>query len=366
VTLAGKGIYIWQLGRIARGHVPTMVEKALDADLTHVLIKVADGDTPYNHQLLTVAAEAFQQAAIQVWGWAWIWLRDPEAEATVAAEIVTDLRLDGFVVNAEHPAKGRSRESDHYMQVLREAVGDLPIGLSSYRYPRLHTTLPWETFLNRCDWNLPQMYWIDEVPSDCLARSLAQHQALPVARPIIPTGAAYGETYGNSYFRAEPAEITAFLDAVRDRGLPGANFWSWDWTELYAPDLWQAIADYAWPVPEVELPDAAEVFWHALTAGDIDALPALYHENAVYVSGGHMVQGSAAIQAAITEFLDRLPGATFVLEELEQEGNVRFLRWHATSEAGQIEGGLETVGVRDGRIQYHSSAYHLIPADRPA
>lgn len=362
MTLAGKGIYIWQLQRIAHGHVPTMVAKALDAGLTHVLIKVADGTTPYNSQLLAPATEAFRAAGIQVWGWAWLWLRDPAAEAAVAAQIVTDLAMDGFIVNAEHPAKGRYTESDLYIQTLRERVGDLPVGLSSYRYPQLHTALPWEVFLSRCDWNLPQVYWIDELPADCLRRSLAQHQALPVARPVVPTGAAYGESYGNSYFRAEPAEITAFLDSVQAAGLPGANFWSWDWTEQYGPDLWQAIAGYEWPVAVEPLADVALRFWNALLAGDIDAATGLYHDNAVYISAGRMVQGPADIRALFAEFLDRLPGARFVMDELREDGNVRFLRWSATSDAGQVMDGLETIGIRDGRIQYHSSTYYLIPA----
>jgi hypothetical protein len=362
MTLAGKGMYIWQLNRIARGHVPTMVSKARDAGLTHVLIKAADGTTAYNSELLPPAIEAFHRADIQVWGWAWIWLRAPEDEATVAAQLVNDLGMDGFVVNAEHPAKGRDAESELYMQVLRDGVGGLPIGLSSYRYPQMHATLPWETFLNRCDWNLPQMYWIDEAPADCFNRSLAQHEALPAARPVVPTGAAYGETYGTLYFRAEPAEITAFLDAVRSAGLPGANFWSWDWTELYGPDLWQAIAAYEWPAVDENLPDVVERFWGALTTGDLEMIPALYHDNAVYVSAGQMVQGPEAIQGMVAELLRRLPEPAFVMDELRVDGNVRFLRWRATSPAGRVEEGLETIGVRLGRIQYHSSTYHIIPA----
>jgi hypothetical protein len=359
MTLAGKGIYVWQLNRIARGHVATMASKARDAGLTHVLIKVADGTTPYNSELLPAATEALHGAGIQVWGWSWIWLRAPEDEARVSAELVTELGLDGFVVNAEHPAKGRAGEAELYMAVLRERVGGLPIGLSSYRYPQLHTTLPWETFLSRCDWNLPQMYWIDETPADCFSRSLAQHKALPSARPVVPTGAAYGETYGTLYFRAEAAEITAFLDTVRSAGLAGANFWSWDWTEQYGPDLWQAIAAYEWPAPEDDLPDAAERFWEALTAGELETIAALYHDNAVYVSAGRMVQGPEAIREMIAELLERLPQAAFEMEELRVDGNVRFLRWHASSPAGTVEEGLETIGVRAGRIQYHSSTYHI-------
>jgi hypothetical protein len=360
MTITGKGIYIWQLPRIARGHVPTMVHRAVDAGLTHVLIKVADGITRYNRSLLPSATEAFRAAGIQVWGWGWLWLREPAEEATVAASVVNELKLDGFVINAEHPVRGRPNESELYARVLREELGGLPVGLSSYRYPHLHPTVPWEIFLSICDWNLPQVYWINEAPRECLRRSLARHQTLPNARPVVPTGAAYGETYGNAYFRAETHEITAFLDAARELELPGANFWSWDWTEQYAPDLWQSIADYPWPVnPEPPL-DAAHRLWEALVARDLKALGSLYHENAVYVAAGRMVQGPDAIRVHLQKLLDLLPDATLVIDELHQEGNVRFLHWHATGATAAVEEGLDTIGIRDGRIQYHSSAYRLI------
>ncbi len=359
MALVGKGMYVWKLHRIAGGNVQAMVRKALDAGLTHVIIKVADGADPYNVDLAGPATDAFKAAGIQVWGWAWLWMRSPFQEAEVAAHRVNTLGMDGFVVNAEHPTKGKYAEAQVYMETLRERINEVPIGLSSYRYPHLHTTLPWKEFLTPSDLDMPQMYWVGEQPADCVRNSLARHQAFPFARPIIPTGAAYGEQYGNSYFRAQPEEIVEFLNTVRANNLPAANFWSWDWTEAHGPDLWEAIADYDWPVESGEPQDVAEQYWRALVQGDLNALASLYHDNAVYVTAGPIAQGPVGIRARIADLLNQLPNAQFNKLDLQAEGSVRFLHWSAASDAGRIENGLDTIGIRAGKIQYHSSSYRL-------
>jgi len=51
--------------------------------------------------------------------------------------------------------------------------------------------LPWEQFLEYCDYNMPQVYWFNTHPAQCLAKSIQQHQEHVNKRPVIPTGAAY-------------------------------------------------------------------------------------------------------------------------------------------------------------------------------
>ena len=191
---------------------------------------------------------------------------------------------------------------------------------------------------------------------DVIENVVARHQDFPFARPIIATGAAYGEHYGSSYFRSSPSEIVEFLDTVRASGLPAANFWSWDWVDAHGPDLWDAIADYNWPGADPPTEDIAEQFWAALTAGDLDSLTTLYHDNAVYITAGRAVQGSTAIRAEFGDLLNKLQDGRFHLEEIIVEENVRFLRWSAD----QLRNGLDTLGIRAGKIQYHSTSYQLL------
>jgi hypothetical protein len=330
-----------------------MVDRARDAGLTHVIIKIADGASAYNVDLVNPATDAFKAAGIQVWGWAWLWMREPFQEAEIAAHRTRTLALDGFVINAEYPAKGKAQEAEAYMDTLRDQLPDTTLALSSYRHPQFHSSLPWDAFLSRCDLNMPQMYWVGEEPANCVSNSIARHQDF--GRPIIPTGAAYGEYYGSSYFRSSPSEIAEFLDTVRANGLPAANFWSWDWVDANAPDLWEAIADYEWPGAVAPVADIGEQFWEALSSRDLDSLTALYHSDAVYITAGHAVQGTAAIRAKFRDLLDLLPDTQFFQDELIIERNVRFIRWSADP----LKNGLDTLGIRAGKIQYHSSSYQL-------
>jgi hypothetical protein len=361
MALQGKGMYIWQLHRVGGGVPQRMADMAAEAGLTHVLIKIADGTRAYNGALSEPATQAFHEAGLRVWGWAWLWMEDPLGEARIAADRCHALRLDGFVINAEHPAKGRSNQARAYMDELRRQLPGVPLALSSYRYPQLHTSFPWESFLTGCDWDMPQMYWVGETPADCVRRSLARHREFPFARPVIPTGSAYGEQYGSAYFRARPREVVEFLDAVQEHNLPAANFWSWDWAHEHGPDLWDAIARYSWPVaPEPEL-DVVERYWRALESGDLEATAGLYHQDAVYVTARAAVQGPDAIRTYLAGFVGSLPNVCFTCDGLRVEDPVRFLHWHAVSDVGRILDGLDTVGVRDGQIQYHASSYRFEP-----
>ncbi len=353
MTLEGKGLFIWKLHRVCGGNVQTMVDRAKEAGLTHVIVKIADGASAYNVDLLNPATEAFKAAGIQVWGWAWLWMREPIQEAEIAVHRTRTLGLDGFVINAEYPAKGKAQEATTYMDALRDQLPDTTVALSSYRHPQFHSSLPWEAFLSRCDLNMPQMYWVGERPTNCVEDSIAQHQKF--GKPIIPTGAAYGEHYGSSYFRSSLSEINEFLDAVRANGLPAANFWSWDWVDAHGPDLWDAIADYDWPGSVPPLADIGEQFWEALKSRDLEALSALYHSDAVYITAGHAVQGPVAIRAKFRDLFDLLPESQFDREELIIEPNVRFIRWSAEP----VRNGLDTLGIRAGKIQYHSSSFQL-------
>ena len=110
-----------------------MVNKAKDAGLTHVIIKIADGASAYNVDLAGPAVDAFKAAGIPVWGWAWLWMREPFQEAEIAAHRSNTLELDGFIINAEHPAKGKAQEARAYMNTLRELLPDLPLALSWHK-----------------------------------------------------------------------------------------------------------------------------------------------------------------------------------------------------------------------------------------
>ena len=51
MTLTGKGYYIWQVKHCENGDADRIAALAQEANLSHVLVKIADGTFPYNIDL---------------------------------------------------------------------------------------------------------------------------------------------------------------------------------------------------------------------------------------------------------------------------------------------------------------------------
>lgn len=359
MQLEGKGLYIWKIHRCEDGDPVRIVQRAQSAGLSHVLVKIADGARSYNVDLAGPVVDALKGAGLQVWGWQFVYGEEPFAEAEIAAHRIKALALDGFVVNAEDSYKGKHAQASAYMELLRERVGDLPVALSSYRYPNYHPELPWTEFLSHCDVNMPQVYWVQaNNPDQQLDRSKRQFDNIYPVVPIIPTGSAY-EEFG---WRPQASEVVLFMRHAREQGFPAANFWSWDYAGSDAGrDFWDAIADFDWPLEE-PVQDVVESLLTALTAGDVNAVVELYHENAVLVTSRHTIQGHANLRKYFAYLLRlELPGAEFVLETRHNAGHIRHVRWdaRATTNGKQVNNGQDTIQVRKGKIQYHSSIYRI-------
>ena len=158
MELSGQGFFIWQLWRTEGEDAEAIALLAKEADLSHVLIKVADGTTVYNYDhegqvdRVPPVAQALRAQGIQVWGWQYIYGDNPLGEARRAIQRVVELELDGFVLDAEKQYKesGKETAARQYMQELRAGLPDTPLALSTYRYPKLHPQIPYSEFLARC------------------------------------------------------------------------------------------------------------------------------------------------------------------------------------------------------------------------
>lgn len=254
--IQGKGYFIWKAITCSAGRPQVIADAAFAAGLGHVLIKIADGTGRYNVSVdLPAIVAALQALGIEVWGWQYIYGSSPAAEADRAISQIAATGVTGFVVNAEREFKYANMGvvARYYMQRLRKGVGNLPIALSTYRYPSLHAPFPFNQFLEFCDIAMPQVYWLySHDPIQQLAKTLAEYGRLTVVRPIIPTGAAWKQ----NGWQSTPADVDAFLQAAEMAGCTAANFWSWDASQNLP--TWQAIATYDWPpegAPEPEIPE---------------------------------------------------------------------------------------------------------------
>lgn len=365
-TLYGKGIFTWQLPHCEGGDPGAIAARARAADLTHVLIKIADtvyefGIDRYNRDLNPPVVAALRGQGIDVWGWHYVKGDDPVREAQVAVRRVQSLGLDGYVIDAEVEYKqaGKANAARAFMEALRAGLPDTPIALSSFRFPSYHPELPWSAFLEKCDYNMPQVYWVQAHNSDAqLARSAQEFSRLTPSRPVVPTGSAYGE----NGWRATADDLQRFFQKAVELGLTAASAYSWDWAG--APgneDLWNAIAGFQWPAPP--RPEIAELLVSALNGGDAAEAAGLYHENAAHVTAAQTLSGRSAIAGWYRHLLGRLlPGARFELTGHSGEGSSRHFTWTAAGPTGTVLDGNDTLGLRDGKIQYH---YTYFNARRP-
>jgi SnoaL-like domain len=365
MSLHGKGWFIWQVSRCEGGAPEAIAQKAVSAGLTHVLIKIAErtygfGFDKNGRDLVPPIAEALRARGLQVWGWHYIYGDQPTGEASIAIKRSTELHLDGYVIDAESEFKlpGKAAVARTFMSALRAGLPNLPIALSSYRYPSLHPQLPWKDFLEKCDLSMPQVYWEQAHNPDQQLVRCANEFANPAlvgwVRPMLPTGSAYG--VGN--WKASPEEVKRFLDKAISLALPAANFYSWDYaTSTGNTALWDTVASFDWPGAKPQ--DIVARFFAALNAHDVEQVVGLYQLNAGHVTAERTLIGVDALRVWYTDlFQKQLPGAQFTVQAESGEGSSRRVTWTASSAAGDVLDGDDTFGLRDGLIQYHYTYFN--------
>lgn len=368
MALQGKGFYIWKIKNCEGGDASQIAKNSKKASLSHVLIKVANGIYSYNYDwtrkidLVPPVAQALRSAGIQVWGWHYVYGNQPGAEARIAIRRVEELNLDGYVIDAESEYKesGKAAAAKKFMQELRAGLGNsFPVALTSYRFPSLHP-IPWNQFLEKCDYNMPQVYWIRaHNPGEQLTQTLREYESPSIKYhpPIIPVGAAFKE-HG---WEPRISEVIAFMDTARSLNLSAVNFWEWyACRESLTPKnaMWDAISDYEWKLGDQIPKDITEAYIEALNTRDVGKILALYHDRAVHVTSARTIMGKAAIQAWLqTLTTDLLPEAIYTHTGFSGTGNSRHFTWSANTGFRKVLDGNDTFGLADGKITYHYSHF---------
>ncbi len=369
MTLKGKGFYIWKIPDCEGGDANKIANVAKAAGLSHVLIKIADGIYTYNYDwnkrvdLVPPVANALRARGIQVWGWQFVYGSYPSKEADIAIKRIKELNLDGFAIDAEHHYResGKAAAAKTYMRELRGGVGNnFPLALSSYRFPSLHP-IPWNEFLEKCDYNMPQVYWMGaHNPGAQLARTLNEFESLKYRPPIIPTGAAFTE-HG---WTPTTQDVEEFLITAQSLNLSAANFWEW-WNtrEVLSPKhkIWDVIAEYEWDGGGGGPQDITGKYIEALNSHDYNKVVDLYTDEAVHVTSERTIVGKGKIRAWYRNFFSSLlPNGTFTLTSFSGSDNSRHLSWTARSSAGNVNDGNDTFGLIDDKITYHYLHYTVI------
>lgn len=360
--LKGKGWFIWKINSCEGGSASSIASVAKSAGCSHVLIKIADGayavniDQNTKKDLCPAVVSALHTKGIQVWGWHYVY-GYPAKESQIAVKRCLELGLDGYVIDAEveYQADGMAVNARKFMSSLRQGLPELPIALSSFRFPSLHMQFPWKDFLDRCDLNMPQVYWQGATNAGAqLRRCVREFQAMSPSRPVIPTG----PVYRGAGWNASQAEIHEFLATAKELNLRGANFFAWDWGRTNLRPLWDTVTAFNWSGSTfVDMP---EKYVAALNTRDANKVIALYTQDAVRITAAQTLQGLDAIRNWFATFLGQtLPGGTFKLTGSSGTGSSRHFTWTATSSKGKITNGNDTIGLLDGKITYHYSFFTI-------
>jgi hypothetical protein len=366
MALQGKGFMIWQISRCEGGNANAIAAAAQSAGLTHVLIKIADGIYSFNIDqntkidLVPPVVQALRAKGIQVWGWHYVYGYNPTGEAQIAVQRVNQFNLDGYVIDAEAEYKlpGRDVAARKFMDVLRQGIPNTPVALCSYRFPTLHPQLPWKDFLDRCDYNMPQVYWqAAHNPGAQLLRCVREFQAIAPFRPITPTGPVYKA----GDWMPTPADVVEFLDTAKSLNLSAANFFEWYYARNIMRPVWDSIAAYPW-APYPTPIDAPQQYINALNAHDPTRVTGLYTPTGIHITAAQSVQGTEALKTWYTTFFNQtLPNASFTLTGSSGTGNSRHFTWNATSSKGKVLNGNDTLGLQNGKIAYHYSFFSVTP-----
>jgi len=363
MSVEGKGFFTWKIPNCEHGDAGLIADRAQEAGLTHLVLKIADGTMIYHgnwadpKDYTTPVVNALRAHGIKVWGWHYVYGDNATGEANVAIARIRQYNLDGYVIDAEkeYKASGKKSSAKRFMTQLRSACPTLTIALSSYRYPSLHPQIPWAEFLEQCDLIMPQVYWLKaHNPGDQLAKCVREFQTRKPALPVVPTGAAFRE-YG---WKPTDNEVVDFVNKAKELNLSAVNFWEWsDARSGNLPGVWDVIQKYNWS--EGRIPrDISEFLIDAMNTHDINKILEMYTPAAVHINSTSTIQGLEALRAWYTQmFTEILPNGRFKLGSYSGKGGSRHFTWTATSDKGFVGNGNDTLGLSHGKINYHYSFF---------
>ena len=363
MTLEGKGFFTWKIPNCEHGDAGQIAAHSKAAGLTHLVLKIADGTMIYNGtwgdptDYTTPVVKALRAQGIKVWGWHYLYGDYPNGEANVAIARIRQYDLDGYVmdVEKEYKASGKKAAAKRFMTQVREACPNLTIALSSFRYPSLHPQVPWTEFLEHCDLNMPQVYWMKaHNPGDQLERCIKEFQNKHPSLPVVPTGAAFRE-FG---WKPSDAEVLEFCNKAKELNLSALNFWEWsDARSGNIPGVWDVIQNYNWSEKE-QAKDICVEFVDSMNRHDIDSILKLYALPAIHISSTSTTQGLDNLRLWYTQMFNQiLPNSKFKLGSFNGKGSSRHFTWTATSAKGFVRNGNDTLGISNGKINYHYSFF---------
>jgi ketosteroid isomerase-like protein len=99
----------------------------------------------------------------------------------------------------------------------------------------------------------------------------------------------------------------------------------------------------------------------AIASGDMDKLMADYAEDAILLTLDGCCVGKEAIQAFFEETFAGMPNAQITPKALAVEGDTLIVHWSADSDTVSIPDGVDTLVIRDDKIQRQTAWFQAVP-----
>lgn len=368
MSLRGKGFMIINIQDCEGGDPRLIARQAQACGLKHIAVKIADGPWRWNflrcgQDLVPDLVTELHKQGIHVWGWHLIYGYQPLIEANIAVRRLMELPgLDGYIIDAGASFIGHTDLADDFMLQVKNSLPNTPIALCSFRYPQANPNFPWNTFLSRCSWYMPQIYWLGSGNAGNQMRtSIAQFNQMEHKQSIMPVGTAFEEAVfergRKRWYKPTSGDVQDFLNTAVQMNLPAVSFYSWDWCRSRLPDVWDAIASFQWP--GIEQPrDIRDRLLTALNTQDTHSLSNLYQPDALYITPEGPVYGLEQIQQRYQAFFrEKLPGAKYNITAHNGVGNMVHFTWEAQSSLARIQNAADSLYLVDGKIGCHYSHF---------
>jgi len=232
--LAGRAMWIWELGSVDGGNASQIIATAQRYGVGTLMIKSSDGNSAWSQFNAPLVAQ-LHAGGLRVCAWQYVYGNHPVTEAYLGAYAVRD-GADCLIIDAESEYEGKYISAQTYLRRLRALIGyRYPLALAGFPYVDYHPGFPYSVFLGPggAQYNAPQMYWKDiGVTTDAVFAHTYSFN-LPYQRPIFPLG---------QVFENPPAhQIVRFRRLSRAYGATGVSWWDWqeasasEWTSISRP-----------------------------------------------------------------------------------------------------------------------------------
>ncbi|MEO6034562.1 MAG: immunoglobulin domain-containing protein [Verrucomicrobiota bacterium] len=246
-------------------NLPSLMIYMKNQGLQYVIIKAAQGDTPYpstaNPQFTTAVVQAVHAAGLLVFGYIYSTGANVPGEVSMA-NFIFQKGADGLIYDAEVEWERNTSSSavgtngpalaTQLCSTVRSNWPNKFMGLSTWPYRAVHSTLPYREFAYYCDVIMPQAYWIElgDTPTACVTRINLEWNTWKTGltgkwtnaiKPFVVTGQGWSSASGT----ITPAQIGEFENALRTVSNPASpggyksvDYWR---AELHPSSIWTAI-----------------------------------------------------------------------------------------------------------------------------